>query len=263
MASFHSVCAPRAGGLASRRWHDIFLLRLTDPAPMPEKPRLREKMARRLFLRSLFLPLALFVPADTVKFWQAWAFLAATVALPFCLEIYFYYCDPQALSRRLLQRERNDLQKTVMLLARALYFLVLILAGWDFQFGWTRQFARPMPVGLSILALAVIVAADLWFAVVLRANRFAASVIHVESGQTIAATGPYRLVRHPMYLGMLLKWLAIAPALGSFIAWPLCGLVVPVFVLRLLHEEKLLQHELPGYAEYCRQTPWRLVPFIW
>ncbi len=230
---------------------------------MPDKSRLREKIARHLFLRLLFLSAALFIPANTVKFWQAWAFLAATVLLPAALEIYFYYRDPQVLARRLLRREKNMLQRAIMLFARALYVFVLVLAGWDFRFGWSRHFYRPMPLGFSIAALAVIVATDIWFAIVLQANPFAASVIHIESGQTIAAAGPYRLVRHPMYLGFLLKWLAMAPALGSFIAWPACWLVLPVFVMRLLHEEKLLQRELPGYSEYCRQTPWRLIPFVW
>ena len=230
---------------------------------MPDKATLRERIARRLFLRSLFLPFALFAPADTVKFWQGWAFLAVTVALPSCLEIYLYHRDPQVLARRLLSKEKRRLQKIIMLFARALYIVVLVLAGWDFRFGWTRQLPWPEPVWLSVIALAVIVATDIWFIVVLEANRFAASVLHVESGQTLAAAGPYRLVRHPMYLGMLLKWLAIAPALGSFVAWPACFLVIPVFVLRILNEEELLRRELPGYAQYCRQTPQRLIPFIW
>jgi protein-S-isoprenylcysteine O-methyltransferase Ste14 len=236
---------------------------VTDPTPMPDKARLREKIVRRLFLRSLFLPLALFAPANTVNFWQGWAFLAATVALPSGLEIYFYHRDPQVLARRLLRREKSRLQKIIMLFARVLYIVILVLAGWDFQFGWTRHFVCPLPLWLTILALAIIVITDFWFAFVLQANRFAASVIQVEVGQTIAAVGPYRFVRHPMYAGMVLKWLAIAPALGSFIVWPLCCLIIPIFILRLLDEEKMLRRELPGYSEYYRQTPWRLVPFIW
>lgn len=230
---------------------------------MPDKSRLREKISRRLFLRLLFLSAAIFIPAGTVNFWQGWTFLAVTVVIPSVLEIYFYHRDPQVLARRLLRREKSRLQKAIMLFARVLYVLILVMAGWDFQYGWTRRFAWPMSLWLTILALAVIVATDFWFVIVLQANRFAASVIEVESGQTIAAAGPYRFVRHPMYLGMLLKWLAIAPALGSFVAWPACFLIIPVFALRLLHEEKLLKRELPGYAEYCSQTPWRIVPFVW
>lgn len=229
----------------------------------PDKARLREKIARRFFRGLLFVSAALFIPAHSAKFWQAWAFLGTMVVIPFGLEIYLYHSDPRVLARRLLSREKSGLQRTIMLFARGLYVLVLVLAGWDFQAGWTRRLPWPTPVWLAVMALTVIVAADVWFVVVLQANRFAASVIRVESGQTIAATGPYRLVRHPMYLGMMLKWLAIAPALSSFIVWPLCFLIVPVFVLRLLHEEKLLQRELPGYSEYCRQIPWRLVPFVW
>jgi protein-S-isoprenylcysteine O-methyltransferase Ste14 len=233
---------------------------------MPDKAALRERMARRLFLQLLFMPFALFASAGTVKFWQGWAFLVVTVAIPFSLEIYFYRRDPQVLARRLLSREKSPLQKAIMLFARALYIIVLVVAGYDFRVGWTRQLPWPAPpwlIWLSVLAIVAIVVADFWFVVVLQANRFAASVIRIESGQTLAAAGPYRYVRHPMYLGMVLKWLAIAPLLGSLIAWPLCFLIIPVFVLRLLNEEKLLIRDLPGYAAYCRHTPWRLIPFVW
>lgn len=102
-----------------------------------------------------------------------------------------------------------------------------------------------------------------WFIAVLQANSFASSIIRVETGQTIAVTGPYRFVRHPMYLGMIVSWLVVPPALGSLVSLPVSCPIIPLFALRLLHEEKFLACELPGYSEYCRQTPWRLVPYLW
>ena len=98
---------------------------------------------------------------------------------------------------------------------------------------------------------------------VCNANRFAATIIQTEAGQTVADQGPYRLVRHPMYSVSLVIWLWIPLALGSFVLLPAVALIAPVLVLRLLNEEKMLRHELPGYAEYCRRTPWRLIPSVW
>jgi protein-S-isoprenylcysteine O-methyltransferase Ste14 len=96
----------------------------------------------------------------------------------------------------------------------------------------------------------------------MKANRFAASIIQVEAGQTIAAVGPYRLVRHPMYLGVIVTWLATPLALGSDITLPVFALVIPIIIFRLLNEENMLRRELPGYAEYCRHNRCRLIPFV-
>jgi len=73
----------------------------------------------------------------------------------------------------------------------------------------------------------------------------------------------YRLVRHPLYSGSQVIWLATPLALGSYIAWPAFALLIPFYVFRLLNEEKVLRQELPGYSEYCRRTRFRLVPFVW
>ena len=97
----------------------------------------------------------------------------------------------------------------------------------------------------------------------MKANPFAASVIQVEARQTIADTGPYRLIRHPMYAGTIVLWFALPLALGSLVALPAFVLLIPLFILRLLNEEKILRRDLPGYAEFCQRTRYRLIPFVW
>ena len=77
------------------------------------------------------------------------------------------------------------------------------------------------------------------------------------------SSGPYRLIRHPMYAGMCAMWLFTPLALGSYFTLPAFALLIPLILLRLLNEEKVLRQELPGYAEYCLRTRFRLVPFIW
>lgn len=163
----------------------------------------------------------------------------------------------------MLTREKVRAQKIIMLLWKLLAVPAYLLAGFDHRFGWSRQYFIPVPGWLTALALLLIAAGYLLFYLVMKANRYAASIIQLESGQTVTDTGPYRFVRHPMYLGFLILWLAAPLALGSFVTVPVFALALPLLVFRLLNEEKFLRRELPGYAEYCRCTRCRLIPFVW
>jgi len=98
---------------------------------------------------------------------------------------------------------------------------------------------------------------------IMKANRFASRAVQVEPGQEVISSGPYAIVRHPMYSGICLMLLFTPLALGSYIALPAFLLVIPLVVLRLLNEEKVLHQELPGYSEYCVHTRFRLVPYLW
>jgi protein-S-isoprenylcysteine O-methyltransferase Ste14 len=220
-------------------------------------------LVRRSFFGLLLLAALVLSAAGTLKFWQGWAFLAVTFAAPLGFGLYFYRHDPLLLARRMLTREKVGTQKFIMLLWKLLSVPAYLLAGFDHRFGWSRQFLVPVPGWLTVLALLLLAAGYLLFYRVMKANRFAASIIQVESGQTITDTGPYRLVRHPMYAGFGILWLAAPVALGSFVALPVFALALPLLVLRLLNEEKFLRRELPGYAEYCQRTRWRLIPFVW
>jgi protein-S-isoprenylcysteine O-methyltransferase Ste14 len=163
----------------------------------------------------------------------------------------------------MLRKENVSAQKTIMRLMKALYLAAVMLPGLDFRFGWSRALYGPMPWWLILLALSVMLGCHVLFFLVLKANRFAAAIVQVEAGQTVTDAGPYRVVRHPMYLGGVVSWLALPLALGSYVALPAFVLAVPVIAWRLLNEEKFLHRELPGYAEYCRQVRYRLIPFVW
>ncbi len=238
----------------------------TCPA-LPASPtipaNLKIKLCLFIFWNLPFAALLLFIPAQTLHFWQAWAFNIVLFISTLGVFIYFYQRDPQALARRTLRREKIGVQRFLIYLVKVLYCSSLILAGLDFRFGWTRKHIGPVPWWVSIAALAVYAGADVWFTAVLNANRFGASVIQVEEGQSVAAGGLYRIIRHPMYLGMTVKWLATPFALGSLVTFPVFCLIIPILAFRILNEETFLKKELPGYAEYCRQVRWRLIPRIW
>ena len=98
---------------------------------------------------------------------------------------------------------------------------------------------------------------------VFRENRYASRIIEVEKGQSVIASGPYAVIRHPMYLGTLLMYVFSPLALGSYWAVLPGLLIIPVLVARILNEEKVLLQDLQGYQEYVQKTRYRLIPGIW
>ena len=211
---------------------------------------------------QIVLAVCLFVPG-TVHFWQAWAFMAVNLAVTIFFCAYYYRRDPEFLARRLLRKEKIGAQKFIMFLLKNVSVIFYVLCGLDHRLGWSQTCLAPVPWWLTLLALLLYAGSYLLFIPVGNANRFAASIIQVEAGQTVADHGPYRFVRHPMYSISLLIWLWIPLALGSFVLLPAVALIAPILVLRLLNEEKNLRRDLPGYSEYCQRTPWRLIPFVW
>lgn len=215
-----------------------------------------------MLVQQIVLAVLLFVPG-TMDFWQGWVFMvvSAAVTLVFCT--YLYRHDREALARRMLRKEKITAQKIILFLMKELSVIFYLVCGLDNRLGWSRNYLAPVPWWLTALALLGYAGCYLLFIPVMKANRFAASIIQIETGQTIADNGPYRLVRHPMYAVGIVLWLWMPLALGSMVALPVAVLIIPVLMWRLLNEEKILRRELPGYVEYCQRTPYRLIPSVW
>jgi protein-S-isoprenylcysteine O-methyltransferase Ste14 len=219
----------------------------------------------RLALRLVFMPVVwgslLFLPAGSFRFWQGWAYLIISLALIFSALGYFYRHDPQLIERRLRRGWKQETvreQKLIMKFMSATMLIAFPLPGLDHRFGWSH-----LPLWLTILSQVFVLGGYLMIFWTWKCNSFAASTIRVEAGQRVISTGTYGIVRHPMYLGVDI-WLLFTPvALGSYFALPVFALLVPLIVLRLLNEEKVLRQDLPGYADYCLRTRFRLVPFVW
>ena len=219
---------------------------------------LKWKLALRLPISIIVIGALLFIPAGSFRFWQAWVYLPIMYVPGVLAFAYFCKHDPQVIERRMQFKEKVREQRRIMVFVYIVWLIAFVLPGLDHRFGWSHQ-----PLGITIFSQAIVLGGFVITFWVLRVNRFAARTIQVEPGQEVISGGPYRFVRHPMYLGGSVMFLFTPLALGSYFALPAFALLIPVLVLRLLNEEKVLRQELPGYAEYCLKTHFRLVPFIW
>jgi len=224
---------------------------------------LKAKVVVQCALTSVVAGAMLFLPAGTWRFWPGWIFLALLVIPMVAASIYFAEHDPQLVERRLQTREKVAEQKIIMRVAALIFLGAFLLPGFDFRYGWSRKTFGAVPLWLMILSGLIALVGYLMTYWVLAANGYASRIIQVEKEQRVISAGPYRMVRHPMYLGALVSLVFVPLALGSYWAVPAFALVIPVIVLRILNEEKILRQELEGYPEYCLRTRWRLIPFVW
>lgn len=139
--------------------------------------------------------------------------------------------------------------------------LVVIFAGLDHRFGWTKNF----PSTLQLLAVIPWLLAYILVVWAMRTNRFFSSLVRIQEdrGHHVISEGPYRFVRHPGYTSGTISALLIPLILGSVWAYLPTVLIIAVYIIRTRREDRTLQNELPGYADYTKQVPYRLVPGLW
>ena len=223
-----------------------------------EKKKLLTRILLMLILMDGLFMVMFFIPAGTVDYWQAWVY---AILLNFCMlvvTIYLLRNDPGLLERRMQYHERNPQQKLFIAFSYPIFIAVFLLPGFDQRFGWSN-----MAPAISIAAAVVVLLAYGFIFLVFRVNSYTARVIKVEAGQKVITTGPYALVRHPMYLGSIIMYIATPLALGSWAALIPALLYIPVLVLRIRDEEETLARELEGYREYMQKTKYHLFPGIW
>ncbi len=222
----------------------------------------KKKLSISVLIRLTFsipvLGLVFFLPAGTLDYWQAWMYMATLFIPMFFLFAYLLKNDPALLERRMRTKEKETQQSLILKLAYPVFLVAFLLPGFDIRYGWSI-----VPAFVSILADLFVFTGYMTFFAVLRENSYASRVIEVEKEQKVISTGPYALVRHPMYSGILLMYLFSPLALGSYWAMIPAFLTVFVIVARIKNEEEVLLRDLPGYAEYRQKTRFRLLPGIW
>jgi len=213
-------------------------------------------------IRFHVLLLALvFLPAWTLHYWQGWVCLLVFSASAFGITIYLARKNPALLARRMNagpKAETEKTQKVIQMFAAMGFASVFVLSSLDHRFGWSR-----VPVALVVagdLLIALGFAFVFW---VFKVNTFTSATIEVARDQQVITSGPYAIVRHPMYLGSLVMLAGIPLSLGSL--WGLLTIVLmaALIVLRLLDEERFLARNLAGYGAYTGRVHYRLAPFIW
>jgi protein-S-isoprenylcysteine O-methyltransferase Ste14 len=217
--------------------------------------------AQTAIIGIIALGIVLFVPAGTLAYWQGWAFIATFTIATNVIGLYLVKNDPALLERRMQfgpKAEQRTAQKVILYLTLLAVAALLVVPALDYRFHWS-----PLPWYISVLGDALVALGLLANLPIFRENTFVGSNIRTFEGQKVIDTGPYAIVRHPLYAAALVMIFGVPLALGSWLG--LAGLViaVPVLMWRILDEEKLLKQDLPGYTEYMQKVRYRLVPHIW
>jgi len=224
-------------------------------------------MIKRLLLHNVLwvvgLGALLLLPAGTLRWPAAWLYLATTAALGLAGGLWLARVDPALLEERMrpmMQEGQPEADKKFMLAFGAAALVWMIVLGLDH-----RLHGPQLPLALQALGYLLLLAATLFVLRVVRENTFAAPVVKVQAERShrVIDSGPYAFVRHPMYSGAVLYFVAIALMLGSLWGLALTPVFFVLFSIRAGLEERALTGGLPGYADYVARVRYRLVPGVW
>ena len=212
----------------------------------------------KIILGIILVGLLIFLPAGTVYFSNGLLLMTILfVPMVFAGIIMMFKC-PGLLKLRLNAKEQQKEQSHIVIISGIMFVAGFIVAGLDFRFGWSN-----LPKSVVIIAIFIFLSAYLLYAKVIRENAYLSRTIEVQETQKVVDTGPYAIVRHPMYTATIFLFLSIPLILGSLWAF-LIFLVYPFIVAkRIKFEELFLEKELDGYKEYKQKIKYRLLPFIW
>ena len=207
------------------------------------------------FVVSLAL---LLLSAGTMRYWEAWVLRVLHLLGGTLVWRYLFTSDPKLAARRMQKKEKDLKQSVIRKVGVVCTLPALVVPGLDRRFGWSH-----VPVIAVLIADGIVLLTFVWFILVVRENNHASRVIEVEVDQRVVRTGPYAIVRHPMYLGSLVFYLFAPVALGSWWAAMTVLPLAAVLVARIWNEERLLNQELAGYREYSQLVKYRLIPWVW
>ena len=214
-----------------------------------------------VLLLAVVMGVILFVTAGTMEYWQAWVYLLVFTITSLLTTIYLIRNDPELLQRRMRggpTAEKRPSQRVIMIFTSLAFIGLLVVPAFDRRFGWSS-----VPFYVVISGDTLVAIGFYFIFIVYRENTYTSATIEVAANQKVIESGPYALVRHPMYASVLLYLLGTPLALGSY--WGLLPFValIPLLIWRLTDEEKMLTGELEGYTQYQQRVRYRLVPGVW
>jgi len=220
---------------------------------------LKERVIIRFGLAAILIPAILFAMAGTIHYWQGWLYWMVLLLPMFAAVSYFLRTNPELLERRMKYKEKESEQRIIILVGT-----VVLVAGFlGIAIDLRQHGLNQVPPSLVLAADAGVLLGYFFILWVFKENSYASRTIEVVEGQKVITTGPYSIIRHPMYLGSLVMYLLTPIALGSWSAVLVFSLYIPLLIWRILNEEKVLLRDLPGYYDYCQKMHYRLVPLIW
>ena len=212
----------------------------------------------KFFCVVILVGLLIFLSAGTFDFWNGWLFIGLLFIPLFIAGIIMFFKSPALLRRRLNAKEESEEQKQVILYSGLMFILGFVLAGLNYRFEWII-----FPNAIIIVASIIFLISYILYAEVLRENEFLSRTIEVQENQTVVDTGLYGIVRHPMYAITILLFLSMPLVLGSIISF-LIFLIYPALIIkRIKNEEKVLERDLKGYAEYKKKVKFKVIPLVW
>ena len=220
----------------------------------------------RSVVRNLLFAVALMWSAGTIRWIEAWVIIGLWSIFGFAMTVYLMHRDPELLAERLklvpIQKEQKTWDKLLMLMFFIFGIGLYIIPGFDvMRYGWSE----PLPTWIEVIAMLVHFPCFVFLTWVLRENTYLSQVVKIdeERGHSVITTGPYALVRHPMYTAVIILLFAFPLALGSRYSLLLSMILTVLLVVRTYYEDKTLHEELEGYPEYAKKTPYRLLPGVW
>jgi len=213
-----------------------------------------------LFFLAVVMALLLFLPAGTIRYWPAWVFLTVFFGASILTTIYLMKHNPALLERRLSAgptAEKEKTQKVIQLFNSIGFVALVVVPALDFRFKWSN-----VPLALIFVGDLLIAIGFYFVFLVYRENPFTSATIEIAGDQRVISTGPYAVVRHPMYASSMFWLVGVPLALGSY--WGLLALagMMPFLLWRLFDEERFLRKHLAGYTEYCAKVRRRLIPRV-
>lgn len=212
----------------------------------------------KFILGVVVIGLLLFIPANTIYYWNGWLFMGILFVPMFIAGVILMIKNPELLRKRLNAKEKENEQKQVVAVSGLMFLFGFIIAGLNYKYNWIV-----IPNIVVIISSILFILAYILYAEVLRENTYLSRTIEVQENQKVIDTGLYGIVRHPMYAATILLFLTMPLILGSIVSFVIF-LVYPIIISkRIKNEEKVLEKELLGYAEYKKKVKYKIIPFIW
>ena len=212
----------------------------------------------KVVLGIVLVMLLVFIPAGTLSYFNGWLFIGLLFIPMFIFGIYLFFKKPELLRRRLNNKEKEGTQKFVVLISALLFIGGFIVCGLDYRYEFSK-----LPDYIVIIGSVLLLIGYALYIEVMRENEYLLRTIEIEKEQKVVDTGLYGLVRHPMYLSVILLFLSFPLVLGSLYGFYIFLIFPLVLIIRIRNEEKILVKELKGYSKYKLKVKYKLIPFIW